>query len=256
MSQPFGMSFNGSGQLWIVNYAGNILQKWATIGGSPVTNITSFNGGDLFSGPIGCGVNPVSGDVYVGDRTHNRYVVFNSAGTYQTTFTDGVCAFTGAAFISSGTTLYALDQNGKCLAVPVTAGSPPTFGNPVTFANSGPGAISSSFSVHTDSHDNIWIADYSSLRVWEYNPSLVYQRAITVTGLPYDFGIDGSDNVFVSDGSNDDIVEFDSSGQQVTTFGTGSGLSIPFGVAVDTTGHYVYVTDYASNQVIGYQRFN
>ena len=257
MGQPYGIRFATNGNLWVVNASRADLQNWATVGGSPVTDIGTFPSAapGYFSIPIAPGVNPVSGDVYVGDRLNYRLVVFNSAGVYQTTYIDGLSSLSGAAFNSAGTTLYALDSSGKCLAVPVTAGSPPTFGSPVTFANSGAGAIGNSFCVSTDSHDNIWIADYTNKLVRKYDPSLVYQSAITTTGTCVDMVVDASDHVYVSDETANDIIEFDASGQQVTTFGGGT-LGSPFGVACDSTGHYVYVTDVVNNLVFGFQRIN
>ena len=257
MGYPYGIRFGTDGTLWVVNDGNDDLQDWATVGGTPVTDISVFPATyTIFSNPVACGVNPVSGDVYVGDPLNYRLVVFNSTGVYQTTYTDGTSHLSGAAFNSAGTTLYAVDSNGgKCLAVPVTAGSPPTYGTPVTFANSGPGAIGLADCVSTDSHDNIWIADFGNKMLWKYNSSLVYQSGITTTGGCIDVVVDASNHVYAADETANDIVEFDASGNQVTTFGEGT-LGSPFGIACDSTGHYFYVTDVSKNQVVGFQRIN
>ena len=53
--------------------------------------------------------------------------------------------------------------------------------------------------------------------------------------------MDGSGNVYIADALNNAIKEWNVSTQQVTTL-VPSGLSFPFGVAVDSSGN-VYIAD-------------
>jgi hypothetical protein len=69
---------------------------------------------------------------------------------------------------------------------------------------------------------------------------------------PIGLAVDGSGHLFVTDGGNNRIQEFDNTGKFLTTwgsFGTGNGqFSYPFGVAVDGSGH-VFVADDRNNRI-------
>jgi sugar lactone lactonase YvrE len=135
-----------------------------------------------------------------------------------------------------------------------------------------------------DHSGNLWVVDYSNLRVLEYvppfangmNASLVIGQAdfisavsaTTNTGLaqPYSVAFDGSGNLWVTDANNNRVLkyappfangmaaslvigqtDFVSSGNATTA----SGLDFPTGIAFDRAGN-LWLTDTSNSRVLAY----
>ncbi|HVM33333.1 MAG TPA: hypothetical protein VMU88_09390, partial [bacterium] len=124
---PSGLAYAG-GKLWVVdNTEESVLSEWTTNGSAPIASIDNFNGGVSFFYAWGDGIDPVTGNVYVGDQNGGNVEVFSSTGSYLTSVNSSEIASTEPAAVavnSAGTTLYVLNYlANSVVAFPITAGS-------------------------------------------------------------------------------------------------------------------------------------
>lgn len=246
---PSGIQYQ-NGHLWVADYSNSNLQEWVTNGSSPVTTITTFNGGAQFNQPSGISIDPGTGDVYVADAGYQQIEVFDSTGVYLTTFghsqLNGGWAM-GVAVNSAGTTVYALNQNnGSVFYYSITPGSPPTYTYLSRFKSLG-----NPLHLGVDATGNVWIPENYQNRVAEYSASGTFMKSFTLSGLPNAFSpgdlwLDGSGNVYALDGANHFVVEFNPSGVPIGQFGAGVIVSGD-GLTSDGAGNF-YVTD--NNQIL------
>jgi DNA-binding beta-propeller fold protein YncE len=251
---PFGIRTAKNGNLWILQNNTGSLEQVTTAGVLVGSAITTFNAGATFKYPQVLAVDSGTGDVYVGDSQHARVEVFDSTGTYLTTFgTTELAGYydEGIAINSAGTTVYVeTDQYYTYLVYSVTAGTPPTYTYQSTSVGAGvPGGLNYPAGACFDSQGNLWVADFTNGRVVEYNAAGTYQTAVTLksSGIPEDVAVDHSGNIFAADTHNHVIQEFNAAGQWL--YNTTGSISNPTGLSLDSTGNYLYVADLGNNQV-------
>lgn len=150
-----------------------------------------------------------SGNIYVADSSNHRVVKYNSSFVKQAQF--GVTGTSGA-------------DNSH-------------LNNPI--------------SVVTDSVGNVYVSDQSNQRVVKLNSSLAYVGQFGVTAVsgadtahlnsPNQIRVDGSDNIYIADGGNLRVLKITNALAFSAT--SVSGLtSAPTGLAVDTTGTQIWLT--------------
>ncbi len=247
-----------NGKLWVVDdIQESNLSEWATNGSAPITNINNFNGGVSFYYAWGVGIDPATGNVYVGGQNDGNVEVFNSTGTYLTSVNSDAITGTapaGVAINSAGTTLYVLNYTANTVnAFPITAGSPPTFGTPVTFSGSGSATLSAPYNIRLDHSGNVWVTDYGHARLAEFSASGTYLKQIVpnIVGFkPTDLAFGPTGDIYVTDEGNDQIVEMNPSGSALTEVGN-AFLDAPEGIATDGNGTF-YVTDTNNSQIVAF----
>src|SRR5579859_83457 len=203
--------------LWFTDIGNQALQEWTTTG-SAVTMITAYIG-ITFSSPNGVGIDPKTGNVYAADSGHSRFVVFGPSGNYLAALGGtqlGTDFAYGVAVNSGGTTVYGVDYSGGFIYAYSIGGTPsaPTF----TYANHTVlGALGGPQGLSLDSSDHLWVADNPNHRLVEFDSSLNFQAAITLTGggTPSDVAVDASSNLFTTDTTNNLVQEFSASGQKL-----------------------------------------
>ena len=80
-TSPLGIAIDQSGNIWVVNYGSNTLEKFNSAG----TSLGTFTTGTT---PLGIAIDQ-SGNIWVANQTSNTLEKFNSAGTSLGTFTTG-----------------------------------------------------------------------------------------------------------------------------------------------------------------------
>jgi prepilin-type N-terminal cleavage/methylation domain-containing protein len=117
-----------------------------------------------------------------------------------------------------------------------------------------------------DSSGNFWVVDNVNNNVQEFNSSGFFVSQLGCSGsagcasgsgngqfnAPSGVAIDGNGNIWVLDGGNNRVEEFNASGTYLTSFGSmgsGSGqMNNPEGIAIDASGN-IWVADFGNDRV-------
>jgi sugar lactone lactonase YvrE len=175
--------------------------------GGPYNYCVPGTGIGEFNGLAGLAFDP-SGNVWVADKANNRLQRFSSGGAYQMTLGGGSsctsCASTTSCACSSGT---------------------------------GNGLFNSPRSVAVDIAGNIFVSDEGNAQIQVFNSSGTFQRQFGSQGGangqfggnwdgPEGLAIDPSGNLWVADGADNRVEEFNGCGQYINSIGAGyNGVS-------------------------------
>ena len=206
LHSPDGIFVDGTGNMYIGDYANNRVQKWAsgatsgtTVAGTGVSGNTSSK----LNGPVGVYVDG-SANVYVADYNNNRIQKWAAGATSGTTVA-------GSSSGSSGSTSTKLYEP---------------------------------YSVYVDGAGDVFVADYNNSRVQEWASGATAGVTVAGTGsagsgatqlnLPEGVYLDGNGNLYVADGGNNRVQKF--AATIVTTLtATSSGSYTAFVAAASGT---------------------
>ncbi|MGA2575451.1 MAG: NHL repeat-containing protein [Bryobacteraceae bacterium] len=220
---PSRLAFDSLGNLYVANTTGNTITEYDTAytnsGAGPGTLIRTISG-SFIQGPLGVAVDAY-GDVYIANGGANNVVAVNIDGGLVETITADKSGF---SFTSPGAlAIYGQDlylglgpQPGENAVISYNVGEFLT-GDPkeqVVFTNSvntGPTGIA------FDSAGNVYVSDLFSGTWAQYNPSGVFQFAVT-SGFPEGIAWDPATGyIYVTNSSANNIGVFTTSGTPVTT---------------------------------------
>ncbi len=259
-SLPQNAAFDASGNIYVVDYGNNRIQKFNSAG----TYLSSFGGyGDgngQFSEPYDIAID-ASGNIYVADSGNNRIQKFDASGNYLLQFGttgsgDGqFSSFYGISLDTSGN-VYVADYGNNRIQKFNSSG---TYLSQFGAAGSGDGEFTSPYDVTVDVSGNIYVADYGNNRIQKFNSSGTYLLQFGTAGSgdgeltnPLTTSLDASGNVYVVDYGNHRIQKFSSSTDYISQFGVegvGNGeFSYPTGISLDATGN-LYVVDQDNNRI-------
>lgn len=222
LSNPYGVAADGVGDVYIADTNNNRVVVVTAVGAVSVLNVGSPGGLGL-SNPFGVAVDG-SGDVYIADYRNNRVVVVTAAGA--------------ASVLSTGS----LTPGSLCTST----------------ALCGPSGVA------LDSAGDVYIADNNNNRMVEVTAAGVasVMNVGSPGGLrlstPFAVAADGAGDVFITDMGNSRVLEVTAAGVtsvvsigsvQKGTYGNGTIMYLPMGVAVDAMGD-VYIADTGNSRVV------
>ena len=273
---PVGMAVDGAGNLYVADYSNNRVLEYDSPlttdtvadrvfgqGGSFTSNSCNLGGisGSSLCDPQGVALD-VAGNLYVGDTSNNRVLEYDSPLTTDTV-ADRVFG-QGGSFTSNTCNLGGISANSLCYPEGVAL----------------------------DAAGNLYVAEFSNHRVLEYDTPLTTdavadrvfgqggsftsgapnQGGISASSLygPQGVALDAAGNLYVADGNNERVLEYDSPLTTDTVadrvFGQGgsftsntcnpvgisaSSLCGPQGVGLDAAGD-LYVADSINHRVLEY----
>jgi DNA-binding beta-propeller fold protein YncE len=233
---------------------GNFIRQWGSFG---------FNDGQFFN-LGGVALDP-SGNVYVADTNNDRIEIFDNAGKFLAKIGghDADGQFNTPFGVATDTAGYVHVGDQRNYRIQSFDGSG-NFLRKFGSLGDGPGQFANIAALATDRLRHLYVADpgggelghgYSLIQVFDASGSFLKSWQVLPgqgTTKPTRLAVAASGNVYVSDGYNNRILVFDSSGNLVTTwgrFGTSDGLfSTPIGVAVDASDN-VYVVDQGNSRI-------
>ncbi len=303
---PRGVFVDGSGNIYIADTSNQRIRK-VDASADTITTVAG-NGTAGFSGDDGPATsaslnNPFSvfvdgsGNIYIGDASNHRIRKVDTSGSISTVAGNGIAGFSGDAgpatsaslniphgvFVDGLDNIYIVDLSNNRIRKVDTSGSISTVaGNGIAgFSGDAGPATSASLNiphgVFVDGLDNIYIVDLSNNRIRKVDTS---GSISTVAGngiagfsgdagpatsaslnIPHGVFVDGLDNIYIVDLSNNRIRKVDTSGNINTVAGggiarfsgdggpaTSASLNGPFGVFVDGLGN-IYIGDNSNNRI-------
>lgn len=231
---PSGIDVDPQGRLYVADTANSQVASYDTTGNQIWrVGILGVSGPGNFANPRDVAVDATRGLLFVADTAFNRVQVLSAAtgapmSVWSTKFVAamgihvGVNSTGGPVVLVADATLNHIDVFTETGALLRTIGTA-----------SGPGKLSQPRDAATDSHGNIYVADFKNNRVVEFSAIGAVVRqwggwATTVPPVPgkfrdpYGVALDSLGRVYVSD--NLEIQEFTSTGTSIQSFGsTGTG---------------------------------
>ncbi len=278
-NRPVGVTVDTDGSIYLTENRGHRLIKldaagdplW-TVGEAGVTGDDNAHFGSFGGGIEGNPAIAADHKVYVADSSNNRIQVFNSDGSYFTTYGsygNSNAEFdypTNVAINPVNGDILVSDSNNQRVQVFSSAWGFKTTIGTTGSEGSGDGQFSWPQGLAVDASGNVYIGDFNNTRVQKCVLDGANYTCITLIGAPgeynQEFGqlaprsisVDQAGNIYVSDEWGARVQVFDQSGAFLTSIGgTESGqmssqFSNPAGISVDSNGN-VYVVDPENHRI-------
>jgi len=218
-----GVTADGAGNVFAVNYELRSVVEFPVAGGPPVT-VANPTGGTS-----GIAIDP-AGNLFVAQADSTPFGVLEipAGGGAPKQVGAGLSHASGVAVDTAGDLFIADSGNSRVVEVPVGGGPQITIGAT---------GLGSALGVAVDAVGNVYVSDSFHDRVVKVAVG-GGQTTVRTTGLfePTGVAVDGADNIFIADYGNNRVVEVPANGGPQITIGTGSGAGAVQGVAVDGDG--------------------
>ncbi len=224
------ISVDGDDNVYVLERTNSRIQKFDSDGNFLLKWGTSGTGNGEFQNAGGIDVDN-SNNIYVSDDS-GRVQKFDNLGIYQSHFISNKISNTRDVTLDQSNNVYLIGDS-----VDFGLGVAEKFDDSGTHlfdfggADDTDGHIGYSYSVATDSEDNIYVVDLSNYRIQKFDSegNFLLKWGANGTGdgefgFPLSITVDPSDNIYVSDMSNSSIQKFDSDGNFLLKWGsTGTG---------------------------------
>lgn len=239
-NNPYTGVVDAAGNMYIADYGNNLIRKMTPSG--VVTTIAGTGTAGYADGPAlsaqfnqprGIAVSP-SGDIYVADAFNQRIRKISTSGQVTTLAGSGVKGYvdgagTAAQFnypeemvVTAGGVLYVVDSNNSLIRKVLADGTVSTLAGSTAGYADGTGAAAQ-FNylrgIAMDNSDNLYVTDYTNNRIRKVTPTGV---VTTVAGSGAFASVDGQ--------------------------GTGAQFKGPYGISIDKYG-VLYVTEVDSHKI-------
>lgn len=252
---PEGIAVDGSGNIWIPNFASNSVSEISPLG-VPISSSSGFTStAGYLAGPTGIAID-LNYNAWIASLNNTTMTEVNRNGAILTTpppyFTGaGLSDPYGVAISGGGTSnfVWVTNEGGNSLS---------EFEGANGLELSGENGfqdvdVTAPAGIAADTSGNLWFANAGGLAsIGEATPSAVpgsvsayNQFAGSALSSPYGIAIDGSGNIWVAnetgDNGNGSLSEYSTSLNEWLPSGsngfTGGGISTPYGVAIDGLGN-------------------
>jgi DNA-binding beta-propeller fold protein YncE len=188
-------------------------------------------------------------EIYVGEITTGKIYRYKEDNQLIDTFqlADSIGIGYPIAMTSS--------DSGKIWIANITSQTINRFSSQGNFEYRFGGHLSQPSGITLDNAGNLWVTDRLHHKIKKFSPFgdslLAFGGKGSVLGMINEpLGIDYYDGkLYVADSKNKRISVFDTLGNFITVLADSAGLSLPFGIIIDSTGCFT-VSDFQGNQVI------
>jgi DNA-binding beta-propeller fold protein YncE len=245
ISSPIGISFDASGNLYVVNSGGKIYKYTGATG-----TAAQFASSVTMTNPVGV-VFDSGGNCYVLDASGTKIYKISSSGSSLTTITlTGATTVSGIA-IDASNNLYITNYNGTTSSSIIKYNTGTSTQS--TFAT---GTNNKPCGIAVDNAGNVYVTNLGANTATKYNTSGTIVTASFATGFnsPRSIWIDGSDNVYIGDAGTANKIFVYSTYPSSTVAGTALTnftSTAPYGGDSDSQGD-IYVTNNTGNLVYKY----
>jgi DNA-binding beta-propeller fold protein YncE len=278
LKQPWGMTFDGSGNLFVADAKAKAVDKFDATN-TYVGQLTGFP--DEFTRSVA--VNNTSGVVYVGESGPEQIWVFKPEGggykLIQKPTTKGGYIYVAVDNSSSArkgrvyankteikALVYETDAEGKLLTAEVPELAPPEGGfDLLGYPYEGLGILGNGAMTIDPTSGKVYVAEPENHAISEYSAAGAFQSKLkgaetpAASFVPVGMAVDATTgDLYVVDGENKVVDEFSSSGTyvgQITGVSGGEPFTAPLGVAVQNasvvTQGDVYVSDGPKVDIFG-----
>jgi len=209
---PIGVAVDTNGDVYIVEYNNNRLQKFSSAGVSLAARsdltTSSSSAQGYFNMPWGVAVHPPNGNIYVVDQGNNRIQKFNSSSSFVWSvgsLGSGDSSFNQPRYLAIDTNenIYVTDRNNHTVKMFNSSGVyqrriSSGFGNSYGQLNN-PGGIV------VDTSFNVYVSDNNS-RVQMFDASGVYVNQFYLGHVPRSLSMDSARNLYVTSTTNNSNV--------------------------------------------------
>src|SRR3989338_5586094 len=231
-SAPTGIDIDSSGNIYVVEFSNNRVQKF-TSSGTFLTKWGSFGSGDgQFNSPLGMAVDS-SGNVFVADNVNKRIQKFNSSGTFLTKWgsfgnDDGQFNSPVRVAVDSSGNVYVVDSGNHRIQKFTNTG---TFITKWGSGGTGDGQFNTASGIAVDSSGNVYVSDTAFNRIQKFTSSGTFLTKWGSFGsddgqfnFPNRVAINSVGNIYVSDAGNGRIQVFSSGPPPDTTSPSAPGV--------------------------------
>ena len=237
LSEPIGMAFDSSGNLYVANYEESTISE-VTPGGA----VSLFASGGGLDGPTGMAFD-ASGNLYVAnwnDSTISKVTPGGAVSTFVSS-SEGLAEPFGLAFDSSGN-LYVANEGTN------TINKVTPNGTVSTFANSTNG-LSDPTGLAFDASGNLFVSSRDNDTISKVTPGGTVSTFVS-SGLnnPWGIAFDASGNLDVANFYGNTVSQVTPDGTVSTLIDATEGLSDPAGLAFDSSGA-LYISNLGNNTI-------
>jgi YD repeat-containing protein len=253
LQYPIDAAADSQGNVWILDYANNRVQKFDANGKFLAKVGASGTGNGQLSMPTGIAL-AANGDLLVADAGNSRVQRFSSSGAFISKF--------GSLGSGNGQFQWprgiAVDASGNIWVSDMTLGRVQKFSSTGAFLQtvgskgSGAGQLGEPAGIDIAPNGDVWVSDWQNDRVSVFSAAGAFLKSIGSFGSgdgqfndPGEVEIDKLGNVWVGEFGNDRVQQFDLTGQFKAKFGS---FAVPAGIAADSKGR-LWVADFNSDNV-------
>ena len=257
---PTGVTTDALGDVYVVEYSNNRVQKFDRLGRFILQWGTGGAGNGEFNHPFGLAAD-AAGFIYVVDSSNNRIQKFTGDSTYIGQWGgygngNGQFAYPIGVASDVAGNIYVADFGNHRIQKFTGAGTYLTQWG--TFGT-GNGELNEPVGVATDAAGNVYVTEYGNNRIQKFTRAGAYVATWGAYGTgagqfdgPTGVATDAVGNVYVTDQHNHRIQKFTGTGTFLTQWGsngTGNGqFNYPTGVNVDAGGN-VYVAEDGGDRI-------
>jgi len=234
---PEGIAVDGSGNLWVPNYAASTLTE-LRYDGTVLSGANGF-GSEVLDNPTSVAIDP-NGLVAVANFTGGSLAVFDSTGALKSQPQGSGLNKPYGIAIDSADNIWASNFGSNSFSEFDINGN-------AASGTGGFGGLTEPAGIAADTAGNVWTTNWGAAisQIVEATPNPTPGQAPTLTTIsgdqlsnPYGIAIDGQGNIWVTNIAT--ISEFKPDGTPISpdeTGYTGGGLSTPYGIAIDGAGN-------------------